>query len=50
MESSTQVAQLYRQLKGEGFDVVVSTSRRLSGSRRLELKAIASILKQSRIC
>ena len=24
MESSTQVAPLYRQLKGEGFDVVIS--------------------------
>jgi transposase len=52
MESSTQVAPLYRQLKGEGFDVVVSHPKKTKWiaearikSDRVDSKAIANLLR-----
>lgn len=50
MESSTAVAPLYRQLKKEGFDTVVSHPKKTKSSRRLKLKAIAYTLKLLRSC
>jgi transposase len=50
MESSTAVAPLYRQLKKEGFDTVVSHPKKTKLIAEAKIKAIALILKLLHSC